>query len=243
MDRTQVALIVGAGPGLGCALAQRFGRAEMNVALAARNARRLDTLAVECSGIGHHGRAYECDATDEQSVRNLFRRVADEQGEPDVVIYNAGAFVERSILDTTTAEFESSWRVGCLGGFLVGKMAARLMTERIERGGTGGAILFTGATASVRGSARFHNVAVGKFGLRALAQSMARELHPLGIHVAHVVIDGRIRLPEVVQQLGGEVDDGLLDPAAIAEAYFQLWQQPRTAWTHELDLRPWIERF
>lgn len=243
MERTQVALIVGAGPGLGCALARRFGRAEMNVAMAARNARRLDTLAVECSGIGHHGRAYECDATDERSVQNLFRRVREEQGVPDVVIYNAGAFVERSILDTTAEEFEACWRVGCLGGFLVGRMAARVMVERSEQGGPAGTILFTGATASLRGSARFHNLAVGKFGLRALAQSMARELHPRGIHVAHVVIDGRIRLPSVVEEIGGLVDDGLLDPAAIAEAYFQLWQQPRSAWTHELDLRPWIERF
>lgn len=243
MEHRKVAVVVGAGPGLGCALGRRFGKAEMHVALAARDATRLETLAVGCSGIGHTGRAYGCDATDEQSVEALFQQVRSDLGEPDVVVYNAGAFVARSILETTTEEFERCWRVGCLGGFLVGRAAARGMLLRAERGGRGGTILFTGATASLRGSARFHNLAVGKFGLRALAQSMARELQPKGIHVAHVVIDGRIREESAVEMSGEQPDDSLLDPAAIAEAYYQIYCQPRSAWTLEMDLRPWTEKF
>lgn len=238
MERNEVAVIVGAGPGLGCALGRRFARAEMHVALAARDAAKLETLALECSGIGHRGRAYACDATREAVVEELFRRVGAELGEPDLVVYNAGAFVPRGILDTSAEEFERCWRVGCLGGFLVGRAAARAMAARGR-----GTIVFTGATASLRGGAGFHNLAVGKFGLRALAQSMARELQPRGIHVAHVVIDGRIRAERAVQTTGGAADDSLLDPGAIAEAYYQLHRQPRSAWTLELDLRPWVEKF
>lgn len=243
MERNEVAVIAGAGPGLGCALGRRFARAEMHVALAARNAAKLETLAFECSGIGHRGRAYACDATDEGAVDGLFRRVAAELGEPDLVVYNAGAFVPGSILETGAAEFERCWRVGCLGGFLVGRAAARAMTARSAKGGSGGTIIFTGATASLRGSAGYHNLAVGKFGLRALAQSMARELQPKGIHVAHVVIDGRIRPAQAVETTGALHPDDLLDPEAIAEAYYQLHRQPRSAWTLELDLRPWVEKF
>ncbi len=241
MERNEVAVIVGAGPGLGCALGRRFARAEMHVALAARDAEKLDTLAFECSGIGHRGRAYACDATQEAAVEELFGRVASELGEPDLVVYNAGAFVPRGIVETSAEEFERCWRVGCLGGFLVGRAAARAMTARRSPGA--GTILFTGATASLRGAAGFHNLAVGKFGLRALAQSMARELQPRGIHVAHVVIDGRIRARGTVETTGGAPDDATLDPDAIAEAYYQLHRQPRSAWTQELDLRPWVEKF
>lgn len=243
MEANQVAVVVGAGPGLGCALGRRFARAEMHVALAARDAAKLDTLAIECSGIGHRGRAYACDATDEDAVEELFRAIGRELGEPDLVVYNAGAFVPRGILETSAEEFERCWRVGCMGGFLVGRAAARAMTARAARGGRGGTLIFTGATASLRGSAGFHNLAVGKFGLRALAQSMARELQPRGIHVAHVVIDGRIRPQNVVERGGGAGGDELLEPGAIAEAYYQLHLQPRTAWTLELDLRPWVEKF
>lgn len=238
-----VALIVGAGPGLGSSLGRRFARAEMHVALAARNGAKLDALAAECSVAGHDGRAYSCDATGEEQVETLFRRVGEDLGEPDVVIYNAGAFLRKSILDTSAAEFERAWRVGCMGGFLVGRAAARMMVSRVERGGSGGTILFTGATASVRGGAQFHSFAVGKFGLRALAQSMARELQPQGIHVAHVVIDGQIRPQSSTQHAGQAGRDDMLDPDAIAEAYYQLHCQPRSAWTLELDLRPWVEKF
>lgn len=243
MEQRKLALIVGAGPGLGRALARRFGAAEMNVALAARNLERLENLSVECAGIGRGARAYRCDAAREEDVQALFRAVRSDYGCPDVVVYNAGAFVARGIVETSAEEFERCWRAGCLGGFLVGREAARAMLERVGQGGPGGTILFTGATASLRGSAGFHNLAVGKFGLRALAQSMARELQPKGIHVAHVVIDGRIRPTAVVEHTDANDGDALLAPDAIAEAYFQLYRQPRSAWTQELDLRPWVERF
>ena len=239
--RHEVALVVGAGPGLGFALARRFARAEMNVALAARHGDKLETMAAECCGIGHGARAYVCDATLEHDVARLFQQVSAELGAPRLVVYNAGTFVPHGILDTSLEEFERCWRVGCLGGFLVGRAAARSMAA--AAGGTGGTILFTGATASLRGSAQFHNLAVGKFGLRALAQSMARELQPQGIHVAHVVIDGRIR--SRIAEDHGEKDAGdtMLDPDAIAETYYQLHRQPRSAWSLEVDLRPWVEKF
>lgn len=238
MDTHEVAVIVGAGPGLGCALSRRFAKAEMHVALAARDADRLETIALECSGISHCGRAFACDATDESQVEALFRQVAAELGEPDLVIYNAGAFVKRGILETTAEEFERCWRTNCLGGFLVGRAAARAMLPRRR-----GTILFTGATASLRGSAQFHNLAVGKSGLRALAQSMARELGPQGIHVAHVVIDGQIRPQPTVQHTGADPDDRQLAPEAIADVYYQLHRQHRSAWSFETDLRPWVEKF
>lgn len=239
MDRNEVAVIVGAGPGLGCALARRFARAEMHVAMAARRGDKLDAFAAECSGIHHHARAYGCDATDEQSVESLFQQVESEFGKPDLVVYNAGAFVPKGMLETTVGEFERCWRVGCLGGFLVGRAALKAMlgSGGDERGR--GTILFTGATASLRGGARFQNLAVGKFGLRALAQSMAREFQPKGIHVAHIVIDGRIR-PQAEAPTGA---DDFLDPEAIAETYYQLHRQHRSAWSLEVDLRPWMERF
>lgn len=240
MGQPEVALIVGGGAGLGFALARRFARAEMNVAIAARNAERLATLATGCSGITHQCRAYACDATDDEQVETLFRQVDMELGGPNLVVYNAGAFVRKSVLDTSAEEFEHCWRVGCLGGFLVGRAAARRMVARVERGGAGGTIIFTGATASLRGSALFVNLAVGKFGLRALAQSLARELQPKGVHIVHVVIDGVIRPHSEVEHK--EVDS-LLDPDAIAEAYFQLHRQHRSAWSLEVDLRPWVEKF
>lgn len=153
MDRHQVAVIVGVGPGLGFALARRFARAEMHVALAARHPDRLETLAAECSGVLHDGRAYGCDATDEVAVNHLFDRVDEELGGPDLVVYNAAAFVPGGVLETTSEEFERCWRVGCFGGFLVGRAAARAMLAKRQPSGT---ILFTGATASLRGGAGYH---------------------------------------------------------------------------------------
>ena len=233
MASAGVALIVGVGPGLGAALARRFAKAGLRTAIAARDAARLADLAKEIAG-----RAYACDATSESAVRTLFDKVAADLGSPDLVVYNAGAYVPRTVIETEAAEFDRCWRIGCFGGFLVARAAARAM---IGRGG--GVILFTGATASLRGSAGFVNLAVGKFGLRALAQSMARELGPRGIHVAHVIIDGQIDAPRYAQLRAERGPDSLLHPDAIAEAYWQLYQQPRTAWTLELDLRPWAERF
>lgn len=240
MMSNQVALVVGAGRGLGFALARRFARAEMHVALAARHPEQLETLAAECSGVHHHGRAYACDATRAEDVDNLFQCVEEDLGVPDLVVYNAGAFVRKGLLETTPEEFRACWEVGCLGGFLVGQAAVRRMLARPSPGGT---LVFTGATASLRGSAGFHNLAVGKFGLRALAQSMAREFHPQGIHVAHVVIDGIIRPRGTIQHTAERVPDDMLDADAIADNYLRLHCQPRSAWTHELDLRPWVEKF
>jgi NAD(P)-dependent dehydrogenase (short-subunit alcohol dehydrogenase family) len=229
----EVALIVGVGPGLGAALARRFAQGGFAVAVAARDGSKLETLAREVGG-----RGYACDATDAASVQRLFDDVRRDLGAPSVAIYNAGAFAPGSVLDTNAAEFERCWRILCLGGFLVGQHAARAMVESGR-----GTILFTGATASLRGGANFANLAVGKFGLRALAQSMARELGPKGIHVGHVIIDGQIRSERYAHLEKERAPDGLLDPAAIAESYWHLHRQPRSAWTLELDLRPWVEKF
>lgn len=240
MPEPEVAVVVGVGPGLGAALAMRFARAGMNVALAARSLERIEGIAVDCCSIGHCGRAYAVDATDEAAVEALFDKVAMDMGTPGLVVYNAGAFVKRGVLETTVEEFERCWRVGCLGGFLVGRAAVRRMLAGQAPGGT---MVFTGATASLRGGAQFHNLAVGKFGLRALAQSMAREFQPRGIHVAHVVIDGQINADRPGYRAEERGPDALLDPEAIAETYYQLHRQPRSAWSLEVDLRPWVERF
>jgi NAD(P)-dependent dehydrogenase (short-subunit alcohol dehydrogenase family) len=228
-----VALIVGVGPGLGAALARRFAQGGLAVAVAAR---RVDALSELAREIG--GRAYACDATEEDSVSQLFAAVERDLGRPTVVVYNAGAFSPGSVLEINAAEFERCWRALCLGGFLVGQRAARGMVEAGR-----GTILLTGATASLRGGARFANLAVGKFGLRALAQSMARELGPKGVHVAHIVIDGQIRSERYAELAKERPADGLLDPDAIAEAYWHLHMQPRSAWTLEIDVRPWVEKF
>lgn len=188
-------------------------------------------------------KAYACDTTDEKQVVQLFDSVASDFGEPDCVIFNAGAFVRKSILETESEEFERCWRIGYLGGFLVGREAAKRMLKDQGNKGPRGTILFTGATASLRGGALFHNLAVGKFGLRALAQSMARELGPQGIHVAHVVIDGQIRADREGYREDEWGPDSVLHPDAIAETYLQLYRQHRSAWSLEVDLRPWAEKF
>jgi NAD(P)-dependent dehydrogenase (short-subunit alcohol dehydrogenase family) len=229
----EVALIVGVGPGLGASLARRFAQGGFAVAVAARDAGRLRTLAQEVGG-----RAYACDAADAASVERLFKEVERDLGAPGVAIYNAGAYAPGAVLEIEAAEFERCWRILCLGGFLVGQGAARGMAAAGR-----GTILFTGATASMRGGAGFANLAVGKFGLRAVAQSMARELGPKGIHVAHVIIDGQIRSERYAHLEKQRPPDGLLDPAAIADTFWHLHAQPRSAWTLELDLRPWVEKF
>ncbi|OGA42114.1 MAG: short-chain dehydrogenase [Betaproteobacteria bacterium RIFCSPLOWO2_12_FULL_62_13] len=237
---TETALIVGAGAGLGAALARRFAGAGMNVAVARRNADALKPLLAK---LGPSARAYACDASDERAVVELFAAVGRDLGAPRLVAFNAGAFVRKGILDTSAEEFERCWRVGCFGGFLVGREAVRAM---LASGGSGrhrGTVIFTGATASMRGGAMFHNLAVGKFGLRALAQSMAREFQPQGIHVAHVIIDGQIASARAGRSVAERGVDAVLDPNAIAESYYQLHLQPPSAWTLELDLRPYVEKF
>lgn len=238
MAENEVALVVGVGPGLGAALCRRFAEAGMKVAMTARREAPLKALADELCAAGEIAHAYPGDATDEGAMTRLFDKVSADLGEPDLVVYNAGAFQRTSILEASTADFEYCWRVGCLGGFLVGREAARLMVARGS-----GTVLFTGATASLRGSAQFFNLAVGKFGLRALAQSMARELGPQGVHVAHVIIDGQIASPRYAELAKERGPDALLEPDAIAETYYRLHRQHRSAWTQEVDLRPWVEGF
>ncbi|MGH8729269.1 MAG: SDR family NAD(P)-dependent oxidoreductase [Burkholderiales bacterium] len=237
----ETAVIVGAGPGLGSALARRFAQEKMQVAVASRKLFRLEPLARELIALGAKARAYACDATDEASVASLFSEVGSDFGVPDLVVYNAGAFAPKGIIETSAEEFERCWKVLCYGGFLTGREAVKLMLARKPY--PQGTIIFTGATASLRGSVRFHNLAVGKFGLRALAQSMAREFQPQGIHVAHVVIDGQIAADRNGYREVEQGEDAVLDPAAIAETYYQIHRQPRSAWTLETDLRPWVERF
>jgi NAD(P)-dependent dehydrogenase (short-subunit alcohol dehydrogenase family) len=227
------AVVVGVGPGLGAALVRAFAKEGHTVVAAARSASTLTGLDDVNGGVVR----VDCDATRQGDVERVFERAAS-LGQPEVAVFNAGAFVRGSILETDPAEFERCWRVGCFAGLLVGQAAARRMLAR-----GAGTILFTGATASLRGGAGFVNLASPKFGLRAVAQSMARELGPMGIHVAHVVIDGQIHSERYAHLLGERGPDSLLEPDAIAQAYLALHRQHRSAWTHELDLRPWSEKF
>jgi NAD(P)-dependent dehydrogenase (short-subunit alcohol dehydrogenase family) len=224
----EIAVIVGAGPGLGIALAQKFVCEGMRVAAAARGKEKVGKLIAE-RGLAS-AEAYECDGTDPASVAALFAALPA----PALVVFNAGAFVRGAVAEALPEEVERAWRTGCFGGFLVGQAAARAMLPQ-GRGTILFTGLFTGATAGLRGGAGFAPFAMAKFGLRALAQSMARELGPKGIHVAHIVIDG------IIARAGGQ--ETALSPAAIAEAYWQLHRQEPSAWSQELDLRPYAEKF
>lgn len=234
----QVAVVVGVGPGLGGALAVRFARGGFRVALVARHDESVRAVQAEIDGFGGSARAFLADASDEESVRSAFRRIHEELGAPEVLLYNAGAFQLGGVLELSAASFEQAWRVSCLGGLLA---AQAVLPSMLERGR--GTIIFSGATASLRGSANFAGVAVGKAGLRILAQSMARELGPKGVHVAHVIIDGQIDSPRVRAQFAGRDPQTFLNPAAIAEAYWGLHTQDASAWSHEIDLRPSVEKF
>jgi len=237
-----IALVVGVGEGLGYALGKRFAAAGFKVALAARNAERVERLAEAIIEGGGQALALPTDARDEREVMELFDALENEHGPVQVTVFNAGAMYRSPIAEMPADMFEEVWRAGCYAGFLVGREAARRMAPRAS-----GTILFTGATASLRGGAQFAAFAAAKHGLRAVAQSMARELGPKGVHVAHVVIDGMIdtqaarqRYPERAATLG---DDGMLAPDAIAETFYRIHTQSRSAWTFETDLRPWAERF
>jgi NAD(P)-dependent dehydrogenase (short-subunit alcohol dehydrogenase family) len=224
-------LIVGAGQGLSAALARRFRSSGANVAIAARSAEKLAALAAKTGA-----RAFACDASQPAAVSKLFADVEAQIGTPEVVIYNASGRVRGPLVDLDPIEVERSLAVTAFGGFLVSQAAAQRMLPRGR-----GVILLTGASASVKGYAKSAPFAMGKFALRGLAQSMARELSPLGIHVAHVVIDGAIRAPGSATDLAKP--DAQLEADAIAETYFQLAHQPRSAWSWEIELRPWVERF
>ncbi len=227
----RLALIVGAGSGLSASLARRFARASVQVALASRNPNRLAQLCAETGAA-----SFACEASEPEEVGGLFDAVAASLGEPDVVVYNASGRLRGPITTLAPEEVARAIAVSAYGGFLVGQQAARLMLPK-----EAGAILFTGASASVKGYPQSAPFAMGKFALRGLAQSMARELAPQGIHVAHFVIDGVIRNPGRSEPL--EQPDSMLDPDAIAETYWQVLKQPRSAWTWEVELRPWVERF
>ena len=236
MAARETAVVFGVGPGLGWALAKRFAIENMQVGAVARDEAKLNSLI---TSEGSHGvRPYAADVSMSEDVLRVFDSVDSDLGEPDLVVFNAGAYKKGNVLDIDPADFERCWRIGCLGGLLVGQAAARRMVKRGH-----GTIIFTGATAALRGSAGFANLAVPKFGLRALSQSMARELGPQGVHVCFVVIDGQIeseRYRHLVDQRG---EESLLAPDAIAELYLQLHRQPRSTWSHEIDVRPWLEKF
>jgi NAD(P)-dependent dehydrogenase (short-subunit alcohol dehydrogenase family) len=225
------ALIVGAGPGLGAALATALAGEGIKVAVAARKLATLDALATATGA-----RSFACDATVPADVAGLFAALDAEGGAPDIVIYNASYRTRGAFVDLDPVEVQKTIQVSAYAAFLVGQQAARRMLPKRR-----GAILFTGASAGVKGYAQSAPFAMGKFALRGLAQSMARELHPQGIHVAHVVVDGGIRSAH--RPPSPERPDALLDPAAIAASYLYLLQQPRNAWTAELELRPWVETF
>jgi NAD(P)-dependent dehydrogenase (short-subunit alcohol dehydrogenase family) len=225
------ALIVGVGPGLSASLARLCARAGMNVALAARN---TDKLAELCADTG--ASAYPCDAGDPHAVAALFDAVETRQGAPDMVVYNASARVRGPVTELDPHAVRQAMEVSAFGAFLVAQQAARRMLPKRH-----GAIALTGATAGVKGFANSSSFAMGKFALRGLAQSLARELSPQGIHVAHIVIDGGIRSearPDPV-----DAPDSTLDPDAIAETCWHVLHQHRSAWSWEVEVRPWVERF
>jgi NAD(P)-dependent dehydrogenase (short-subunit alcohol dehydrogenase family) len=241
MTRTAVVIGVGAEAGLGAALGRRFAREGLHVLLGARQAERIEAAASAIRAAGGAASGVAMDTTLSSDVAGLFD-AAERLGPLELVAYNAGNAHTSPLLELDAEAFESVWRITCLGGFLAGREAARRMLPRAS-----GTILFTGATASLRARPPFTAFASAKAGLRALAQGMARELGPKGLHVAHVVIDGVIdgdqvnrRIPQLKERLGA---DGMLAPDAIAEAYWQLHAQPRSTWSFELDLRPWKETF
>jgi NAD(P)-dependent dehydrogenase (short-subunit alcohol dehydrogenase family) len=227
----KIALIVGVGEGLSASLARLFAREGIRVALAARKIEKLGALCTETGA-----RAFACNATDPGEVERLFGLVEREMGEPDLVVYNASARARGSFVDLIPADVAQAIAVSAFGGFLVAQQAVKRMLPNKH-----GAILFTGASASVKGYPQSAPFAMGKFALRGLAQSMARELSPQGIHIAHFVIDGGIR--SATRSEHTDRPDSMLDPDAIALNYWNVLQQPRSAWTWELELRPWVEKF
>lgn len=231
IPRYETALIVGAGEGISASLARLLSKQGIRVALAARNVAKLDGL---CSETG--AKAFACDATQADGVAALFAEVESAIGAPDIVVYNASQRARGPFLELAPADVAQSIAVSAFGGFLVAQQALQRMLPARR-----GAILFTGASASIKGFAQSAPFAMGKFALRGLAQSLAREFAPQGIHVAHFVIDGGIR--SAVRPDSGERPDALLDPDAIAASYWSVLQQPRSAWSSELEIRPWVEKF
>src|SRR6187455_2854025 len=231
LPKYKIALIVGAGEGLSASLTRLFAREGIKVALAARKIEKLGALCTETGA-----RAFACNATEAEEVERLFGMVEREIGTPDIVVYNASGRARGAFTDLVPADVAQAIAVSAFGGFLVAQQATRRMLPNAH-----GAILFTGASASVKGYAQSNPFAMGKFALRGLAQSMARELSPQGIHVAHVVVDGGIRSAR--RPDAADKPDSMLDPEAIAATYMHLIHQPRSAWAWEIELRPWVEKF
>lgn len=229
--RFTTALIIGSGAGLSASLARLLAEQGLKVGLAARNPQKLASLAAQT-----RAKTFACDAANPAQVEALFTEVDKALGPPDVVIYNASGRLRGQLVDLDPEDVAEAIAVTAYGGFLVGQQAARRMLKQGS-----GAILFTGATASVKGYPLSAPFAMGKFALRGLAQSMARELGPQGIHVAHFVIDGAIRNPGRNEPT--DKPDSMLDPDAIARSYLDVLMQPRSAWSWELELRPWVEKF
>jgi len=225
------ALIVGAGPGISASLARRLSGLGVEVALAARDTQKLGPLIQD---IGAH--AFAVDASDPESVAGLFVQVTDDIGEPEIVVYNAATRAHGPLAELDPPVVQKSLATTAFGAFLVTQQAAKRMLPRGR-----GAILLTGATASIKGFAHSAAFAMGKFALRGLAQSAARELGPKGIHVAHFIIDGAVRSAQRPEP--ADKPDGMLDPDAIAQAYIDVLRQPRSAWSQEVELRPWLEHF
>jgi NAD(P)-dependent dehydrogenase (short-subunit alcohol dehydrogenase family) len=238
----KVALVIGAGDATGSAIARRFAREGYVACVTRRSADKLQPLVDEIRSTGGEAHGFSSDARKEDHVAELVAHIESQVGPIDVFAFNIGANVPASILEETPRKFFKVWEMACFAGFLTSQAVAKRMVVRRR-----GTILFTGATAALRGSAGFAAFATAKHGLRALAQSMARELGPLNIHVAHAVIDGAIDtafIRDNFPALYAEKDqDGILSPEHIADAYWYLHTQPRDAWTFELDLRPWRERW
>ena len=238
----RVVLVVGAGDATGSAIARRFAREGYVACLARRSADKLQPLVDQIRAAGGDAHGFASDARREEEVAALVETIETQIGPIEVFVFNIGANVPCSILDETPRKFFKIWEMACFSGFLTGQAVARRMAARRR-----GTILYTGATAALRGAANFGAFAVAKHGLRALAQSMARELGPMNVHVAHVVIDGAIDTAFIRDNFpavyAGKAQDGILVPDHIADAYWYLHSQPRDAWTFELDLRPWMERW
>ena len=247
-SESPVALVIGAGDATGGAVAKRFARAGYTVCATRRELAKLDALVASVQADGGQIHAFGSDARDEAQVVALVEQIEREIGPIEVLVFNIGANSPMSVLTETERRLTKLWQMGCLAGFLNGREVAKRMVARpLNAQGTRGTIIFTGATASLRGSAGFAGFSIAKMGLRALAQAMARELQPQGIHVVHTVIDGAIDTDFIRTQFPEryalKATDGILKPESIADTYLMLHQQSRDAWTHELDMRPYSEKF
>ncbi|WP_434673901.1 SDR family oxidoreductase [Pseudomonas sp. R1-15] len=242
MNNKKVVLVVGAGDATGGAIARRFAREGFVACVTRRNADKLEALVDEIRTQGGEAHGFACDARKEDDVIALIEQIEEQVGPIEAFVFNIGANVPCSILEETARKYFKIWEMACFSGFLNAREVARRMVKRQR-----GTILFTGATAGLRGASGFAAFAGAKHGIRALAQSMARELGPMNIHVAHVVVDGAIDTDFIrdnfPEKYATRAEDGILDPEHIAENYWYLHTQPRDAWTFELDLRPWNERW